>query len=102
MAGSDIVAKYLSQHEGYAPAIKQQMMVAPDEVAPLGCAFHQRETHQRRDRKIKAALPVQFEQLVQPLFMLVNGNMRPVQAVEDRRGAAMDYLHRFFKPLPGK
>ena len=96
------MAEHLPQYERHAPAVQQQMVVAPDKEAPVRRAFHEREAHQGRNRKIEPVLPVQFEKFVQPPLMVVNGKMRPIQPVEDRRSTAVDHLHWFFQPLPGK
>ncbi|CAM4223314.1 hypothetical protein COSO111634_35310 [Corallococcus soli] len=90
----------LLEEQAGAPAVQQQVVVAPDEAPVLLGHPHPHHPHQRGSRQLEAAPAFVLLQPRQPGLLLLGGQVPPVMLLERQRGVRVHHLEGGLQVVP--
>src|SRR5690606_7863183 len=95
-----VAAEDLVEDQAEAPAVEEDVVVAPHEPVRRVAGPAGDQAHQGRLGHVEAALPVLFEELLPGVVGV--GPAAPVRPVKGGADGASDDLERLLQPLPGE
>ena len=90
----------LADEQAEAPAIHQQVVIAPEEAHRVFRQTHGRQAHQRRTAQIQAAVLVLAQQVLEARVLFGGGQLAPVEQLEGQLHPRVDGLQGRIEALP--